>query len=138
MSMPLLYPSRRMSQRSVSSRPSLLPDAIDLYRRSFHRCRRLVIAGAIASAAIGFYPAFRLEQLMTAVRTTFTSALNAPQDSSGLGVLDMSSLQTLASELTALAAGTLGAPSVWLSYLGAALVTLACHGLIIHEQSMIA
>lgn len=126
-----------MSAPIESARTSLLPDALELYQRSFYRCWPLSLAGAVTGALAGFYAALRVQQLMAAGHALLSSALNAPQDASNFGLPDVSSLQTLLTQMQSLVTATLRPPAVWLSYLGAALITLSFHGLLVHEQSML-
>jgi hypothetical protein len=126
-----------MSSRHEPSGNPLLPAALDLYQRSWQRCWRLALAGALAGALVGLYAALRIQQLMASGGALINSALNGSQDVSGLAMFSVSTLATLLTRLQSLAAATLRSPAVWLSYLGAALITLACHGLLIHRQSML-
>ncbi|HTT05139.1 MAG TPA: hypothetical protein VMF64_07605 [Steroidobacteraceae bacterium] len=126
-----------MSQVQPDSRDGLLAATVHLYRISFRRCFPVALIGALASALVGAYAALRLHALIVNGRALLSSALTGLGDLSGADS-GASSLVALASQLQSMVQGLLSSPPIWASYLGASLITLACHGVLIAQQSAMA
>lgn len=122
-----------MAPPTPLQRGHLLPAALELYLGSFRRCVPVALIGALAGGLVGAYAALRLNALMAAGQTMLSSALAGSLDV-GLDASTVSPLLAQLAQLQAMAQRLLSSPAVWASYLGASLVTLACHGVLIERQ----